>query len=98
MSMNCAYLEYILDGPVVQLAINNDQVCPLVSDDAGRTDAVFTEERHLAERGTRNYRRTFLVTGGKLRACVKDNNNSLGIILMTLMFTYLPNDEKYCFW
>ena len=71
MGMNCAYLQDVLDRPVVQLAINNDQVCPLVSDDAGSTDTVFTEECHLAERGSRNYRGTFLVTGGKLRVCLK---------------------------
>ena len=80
MGKNCAYLQYIFDGPVIQLTINHDQVRPLVGDDAGSTDAVFTEKRHLAERGTRNYRRTFSVSGRKLRVCLLRDNNSLVIL------------------
>ena len=52
--MLITYLEYILDGSVVELAINKDQVGLLVRDDTRCSNAVLAKQRHFTKGGTRN--------------------------------------------
>lgn len=77
MRMNVTYLEYILDGSVVELTINNDQVGPLVRDYTRSSDAVLAEESHFAKRGARNYRRRQYFTRGTLIGLFRIKCNAL---------------------